>query len=352
MKKIILVLILCSMSFADKLVVDVSKSVPMVEYNGLAGSNGYSGFDIELWEALANDLNLEYEFNYVREFKNLFERIQDGKSDVAISGITITEQREKMLDFSHNYFRSRLAILVRNDGERNALDKAVSFFGAVKDVIPAIITFLIYTLMLGILIQRFELGNNMFSDVFWEGLFDGWYWVNVVVTTVGFGDKVPLSKRGKILTIACMWSGIFIVVPYVTATFTSRMTVDRLTTSYISNKEDLRSKKVAVKQYSTSAEAIKKIGAEPVYITDIDQGYNILKLSKVDAVVHDYPVVKHFARGKEDVLVIDDNFEEQDYGIALPEGSVLREPINRALLALKSSGKLKALHQKYFGELN
>ena len=42
-------------------------------------------------------------------------------------------------------------------------------------------------------------------------------------------------------------------------------------------------------------------------------------------------------------------FKPENYGIALPEGSPLREDINRALLALRESGRYDALRIKYFG---
>jgi polar amino acid transport system substrate-binding protein len=42
-------------------------------------------------------------------------------------------------------------------------------------------------------------------------------------------------------------------------------------------------------------------------------------------------------------------FQEENYGIVLPTGSPLREPINAALLRLQSSGRYDKIHEKWFG---
>jgi ABC-type amino acid transport substrate-binding protein len=42
-------------------------------------------------------------------------------------------------------------------------------------------------------------------------------------------------------------------------------------------------------------------------------------------------------------------FEPQDYGLALPQGSPLREKINRAILTLLESDEMEQIQKKWFG---
>jgi len=42
-------------------------------------------------------------------------------------------------------------------------------------------------------------------------------------------------------------------------------------------------------------------------------------------------------------------FELQDYGIAMPAGSALREKINRSLIAISDAARLAELNKKWFG---
>jgi glutamine transport system substrate-binding protein len=49
------------------------------------------------------------------DFNGIIPALQTGNVDIAIAGITITEEREKIVDFSDPYYDSGLRILVRND---------------------------------------------------------------------------------------------------------------------------------------------------------------------------------------------------------------------------------------------
>mgnify|MGYP002627180782 CR=1 FL=1 len=56
-------------------------------------------------------------------FDNLLNSVQSKNIDVAISAVTITEERQKLLAFSDPYYKSGLAILVREDDSTiNTLD--------------------------------------------------------------------------------------------------------------------------------------------------------------------------------------------------------------------------------------
>ena len=84
----------------------------------------------------------------------------------------------------------------------------------------------------------------------------------------------------------------------------------------INGPHDLRGRAVGVVRGTTSQEYMQK---EPAHIETFDR--------------------------VEDAL-----FESQDYGMALPEGSPLREKINRALLGLIESDELEAISKKWFGD--
>jgi ABC-type amino acid transport substrate-binding protein len=73
---------------------------------------------------------------------------------------------------------------------------------------------------------------------------------------------------------------------------------------------------------------------------------------KIDAFVYDAPLLKYLARmemkGAVEVLPI--TFERQDYAVALPTGSVLREPINRVLLRTIGEPKWQEILDRYLGK--
>src|SRR5690606_22992317 len=82
----------------------------------------YTGFDIQLWEAIAKQAGLKYRLQPM-DFNGIIPGLQTRNVDVALAGITIREDRAKVIDFSEPYYESGLAILVANDSTiQNAKD--------------------------------------------------------------------------------------------------------------------------------------------------------------------------------------------------------------------------------------
>ena len=82
----------------------------------------FTGFDVELWDAIARDLGLGYRWQTM-DFNGIIPALQSGNIDAAIAGITIKSAREKVVDFSYPYYDAGLMILVRSD---NADIKSIS----------------------------------------------------------------------------------------------------------------------------------------------------------------------------------------------------------------------------------
>ena len=85
--------------------------------------NTYTGFDIDLWAAIAKELNLKYKLQPM-DFNGIIPGLQTKNIDAALAGITIRDDRKKVIDFSDPYYESGLAILVseKNDSIKEAKD--------------------------------------------------------------------------------------------------------------------------------------------------------------------------------------------------------------------------------------
>ncbi len=77
-------------------------------------SGKYVGFDIDLLNAITNEMGVTYTL-LPMDFSNIFPNLTAGKVDMAIAGITITQDRERSMDFSEPYFRSDISMVVAND---------------------------------------------------------------------------------------------------------------------------------------------------------------------------------------------------------------------------------------------
>ena len=81
----------------------------------MADKNGQLvGFDIEVAKALGKELGVEVEFqNYA--FSGLIPALQAKKVDLVIAGMTITDKRKEVVDFSESYFTSGQAMLINKN---------------------------------------------------------------------------------------------------------------------------------------------------------------------------------------------------------------------------------------------
>ena len=102
---------------------------------------------------------------------------------------------------------------------------------------------------------------------------------------------------------------------------------------------------------STIQEYMQKIRAVVYAFDRIDDAYDWLIKGRLDAVVYDRPNLQYYAQheGKGRVDVAGSTFAPQAYGIAIPQGSPLREDLNRVLLKIKENGTLERIRSKWFG---
>jgi polar amino acid transport system substrate-binding protein len=80
----------------------------------------YTGFDIELMEAIAAKIGRTAEFQDT-SFETIFRDVGQGKFEAVISAATITPEREKEVAFSDPYYLSEQAILVKEGSDIKGL---------------------------------------------------------------------------------------------------------------------------------------------------------------------------------------------------------------------------------------
>lgn len=121
---VLLVLSLCSSSaFAAKLVVATDTNFPPFEFKD-PNTGQHVGFDVELWATLAKEAGLEYELQPMA-FKGIVPGLQSSQLDAAIAGMSITDKRQEVIDFSDGYYDSGLLLLVTKESSiKNLADLA------------------------------------------------------------------------------------------------------------------------------------------------------------------------------------------------------------------------------------
>ncbi|GHF32828.1 polar amino acid transport system substrate-binding protein [Deinococcus metalli] len=115
------VLVVSSVSLAAS-VADVKKKGVLVlgtdptfapfEFKGADGQ--IQGFDIDIARAVAKDLGVRLEVRAVGFGALMPQSVTSGRVDMAMSGITITPERAKVVAFSAPYYRSAQVFIVRS----------------------------------------------------------------------------------------------------------------------------------------------------------------------------------------------------------------------------------------------
>lgn len=322
-------------------IVDVDRITPNVIIN----EGRVTGFDIDIWEAIADDMGLDFEYKEV-PFNQIFTDLKNGKADVGIAAITINENRERFLDFSHHYMDSGLRIAVPSD----YITRDISAESIFSPLGKPLLYLTIFVFICCNILWFFERGNSdAVDDHYIPGVFQALWCTIATMTTVGYGDIAPKRWAGRICSVIIMLIGISFF-GLIVSQVTSVLTLEKFK-SKISNYHDLKNKTVVTKNGTTSEQVLQNIGADVLTYESIDEAYQASIENKLP-VVFDSPSILYFANndGIGKISVVGDMFDLQYYGFVLQNNSELREKINQSLLKLRDSGEYNRIYKNWFDQ--
>lgn len=312
-------------------------------------TDGFVGYSIELWQLVADRLKLDYEWVEVRTVGEQLQAVQQGDADLAIAAISMTSEREQVIDFSHPYFNAGLQIMTQEQGQ-SVLPDPRSFLTSPalrQIVLLGIIAAIVMAHVIWLVERK---GPNDFPRGYVAGIGEGLWWLLNIVANGEYGDKATRRWIPRAVTILFWLLGIVLVAQF-TASVTTAMTVQHLQGT-INSPADLPGKRIATLAGTTAAEYLDKQNINYQSVPTIGDAYRLLKEGAVQAIVYDAPVLAYYANteGKGEVQVVGGVFKQETYGITLPTGSPLRKPVNEVLLQLRQEGALEDLHTRYFGD--
>jgi len=331
---------------AQKLIVGVKEAPPFAIKQD---DNTWSGLSIELWQAIAMDLQLSYTWREL-DLPGLLQGVADGSLDVGVAALTITPERERLFDFTHPYYITGLGIAVPAQPSSGRFAIVWRFFSRPFLDIVAFLGLML--LGVGTLIWMCEHRHNahQFGGGVFHGLRAGVWWAAATMTTVGYGDKSPTTTAGQVVGLLWMFTSL-IVVAGVIASMTTALTVAELTTR-VRGPEGLAESRVGTVPTSSSEAYLRAHRLQYHAYATVQDGLRALATGKLDAVVYDAPLLRYLV-AKElpgRVTVLPNTFERQYYGIALPTGSPWREEINVLLLEKIHQPAWRDLLYRYLGQ--
>lgn len=309
----------------------------------------HTGFSIELMRALAQNQGWDVTFQRVETFPQMLDLVNSGAVDGAVANISITAAREEAMDFPQPIFEAGLKIMVPFEDQGGTIFDALFTL----DILYAIL--LAFGLLFGggMLMWFFEKGRQPYFDrEAKDAMFPSFWWALNLVVNGGFEERMPQSVPGRFFAVFLVISSLFIVSIFV-AQITTAMTVNAISGS-VNSINDLEGRVVASTQGSTGSAFLSAREISHKKFENLEEMLDQFERGKLDAVVFDGPILAYYVQTKGAGVgrLIQRNFKPENYGIALPAGSQLVEPINRGLLELRETGTYDLIRQKWFGSRN
>lgn len=269
-----------------------------------------TGFSIELWDAVAEKTNLDYQFEKYKIFSDMIDDTKKAKNDLSISNISITSEREMEMDFSNPIFDSWLAMMVKSSS-----------------------------------LER----DPYFKEFFKKSSFLIVFFVLVLLPFILKGGSIlkkSLKKEHKKYAYRNVFIYVLICSSVFSVLYTHMAIKDRQYWTY--NIVTLPDKKIGVIIGSTAERFVENFKLDGIGYSTINELYTGLESGEIEVIVHDFPVLSYKSEENPDFSVVGETFKKEKYGIAFPNNSDLKESINIAILELRSEWLYDELYVKYF----
>ncbi len=329
------------------LTVGVLASPPFViENDGV-----FTGLAIDLWEDLATKNNWQFTYQEYETFRELIDAAAQGRIDLAISNITITQQRALTVDFTQPWFDGGMRLMVRSEqgtGLRSIV-KGLAQAGFITAYAWIIFVIAFATILLTLFDRRFD---KSFPLRWRDGIAESFYTVMSVVTS-----GRPPARKNLFGWLGRIWQALWLVcgvavLAFVTSSVTSVMTTLAIT-NQINSVDDLGSNPVGVLAGTVEEDYAYNKGLVVRSFPNIVEATNSLINGRITAIIADGPVLEYYSYINSDlpVKVVGRLFERDKYGFALTPHSPFTRELTLAVLGAMDTGKVEELKTKYLGSM-
>ena len=296
----------------------------------------WTGASVDLWKKISEELQLNYKF---KEYKlaELTTALSHSKVDLSINPLTVTSDRIEQFNFTQPFYISNLTVATQKNSKNFIPAFLKNFFS--PDFFKALLGLLLLILIFGVIIWLAEKKKNpnMFAKG-WKGIGDGFWWSAVTMTTVGYGDKAPVTKLGRIFGFIWMFTAIIVISGF-TASIASSLTVNQINTS-IENVNDLRNISAGTVKGSSTENYLNEKSIIYQSYPDLNAAIQALHEGNITALVYDDAILKYSIAKQNlqnDLEVLPLKFNKQYYSFALPYNMELHYPINSKLMEIIES---------------
>jgi polar amino acid transport system substrate-binding protein len=340
--------IISNLGHAETLRVATKVSPPF----SIKGEDGkWSGVSIDLWDRIAKGQGLKYTIEE-HSLSDMLAGVTKGEFDVAIGALTVTPEREKLFEFSHSFLQIGYGIALKQQENNSILNLLSGVASPVfTKVIFGLFALLIFT---GTLLYIFERRANAdhFGGSWVRGIANGTWCAAVTMTTVGYGDRAPVTLGGRIVAGIWMFGSIILISSF-TATVASSLTVKNIQNG-VQKINDLVPFRVGTLKNSGSETFLKLRGiTKLVYFDNVEQALDAVASDKIKAVVYNEPMLMYYLRMEKfqaALQLIPAVRQSEIMAFGLKPNSPIRKRVNLGLLTELQDPAWNQSLQKYLSD--
>lgn len=316
----------------DTLLVGYTTAPPFIIQNREA----LEGINVWLWRRVANDLDLKYKM-VPMNFSSMLDSLGSGGIDISINPLTITSERNRKMLFTDSFYASNSTIVV---ADVSSFQKFVQFVKGFfnQNFLKGLLVLLLIIFLFGLIGWYFERkGNEEHFRTGYRGIWDGIWWSAVTLTTVGYGDKAPKTRMGKVVALILMFGGL-LFISGLTASIASSLTVNQLNNNPDGFNE-FKERPVGTIKNSSSNNFLKEHFFKDIQLySGVFEGLESLRDGDVEAFMYDEPILKYRIQ-KDSTLrklqVLPVKFDVQFYAFGLAKDKIeLEQTISQRILEI------------------
>jgi polar amino acid transport system substrate-binding protein len=241
----------------------------------------WSGLAAVVWRQTVRELALDYSISSMG-YTDLLQALERGEVDVGITGIPIVPENLVRFTLTPPFDQTGLSIATR---VRDTLSvDAVLTRMLHSEVVTWLLVLFGFALAFAVGFWALERRRNPpLEGSVARGLAESAWWSFTTLSTVGYGDRVPVTMRGR--TLGALWMALgFVLMTISAAVVTSVLTVERLT-PVVRGAADLARSRNGVMRGTLSEAYLAEARVPSTAFDTMEAAVAALANGKVDAVV-------------------------------------------------------------------